>query len=219
MNLLNAVSRKILMTGGFRQRATLCLVMFLGACSSPGPYVNYHLDPSVDFSRLHDWNWAPKKGELKTPAAITTAERIQLESLVNGEVERLLDQKGFSHRRDNPAFWIAWSFGEWELSRKHRPNDGYGSAGLMYPGLHGSIPRESRDGRALPPSLDPYSSRYEEAKIELVVIDPATSRVIWDATVTDDTDFGYYRPTQQNRIRAAVQKILQDFPPLHKPSQ
>lgn len=207
--------QKNIMTQSFRPGIVSCLIVFLTACTHSALRVDSHLAPDLDLSHLRGWNWAPRNGELKTPAAITTAERIQLESLVNAEVNSRLAQKGYSHVRDKPDFWIAWSFGEWALNRKHRPGDGYGAAGLMYPGLHGSNLPESPDGRALPPSLDPYSSRYEEAKLEIVIVDPDSSRVLWDATITDDSDFGYFKPSQQYRIREAVQALLEGLPPNH----
>ena len=197
----------------FSQWTLMASALLMAACSSPHIKVESSLDPHFNFSHLHEWNWAPKSSELKTPAAITTAERIQLESLVNGQINTTLGQKGFRQQTNKPEFLVAWSFGEWELSRKNRPNEGYGSAGLMYPGLHGSNLPVSDDGRALPPSQNPYSAQYEEAKLEIVMIDTATSKVIWNATVTDDTDFGYFRSSQPGRISAAVKQMLDGFPP------
>jgi hypothetical protein len=84
----------------------------------------------------------------------------------------------------------------------------------MYPGLHASTPHVSEDGRALPPVADPYSSDYEKATIELVIVDRRTQKVIWNASVTDDSDFGYYTSSQRNRIGGAIDKILDGFPPV-----
>ena len=197
----------------FGQWSLLGSALFLAACSSHNIKVESNHDSQFNFSRLHNWTWANKNSEQKTPAANNTAERIQLESLVNGQITTLLGQKGFRQQMNKPEFLVAWSFGEWELSRKNRPNDGYGSAGLMYPGLHGSNTPVSDDGRALPPSQNPYSAQYEEAKLEIVMIDPATSKVIWNAAVTDDTDFGYFRSSQPGRISATVKQMLDGFPP------
>lgn len=198
---------------------TLCRILFttgwiaLAGCSGKGMTVESGHDASYDFSRLHDWDWAPKNATLETPAAVKTSARIPLDSLVSSHVERTLGQKGFNHRQDKADFLVAWSFGEWQLERKSKPNGGYGAVGLMYPGLHGSNIPQSKDGRALPPSLNPYSSDYEEAKLEFVIMDARTSKIIWNGTLTDDSDFGYFESSQKNRIGAAVDQILSGFPP------
>ena len=195
------------------QAIAILMLLLLAGCANTGLKVQSGHDPAFDFSHLHAWNWAPKGGELKSPAALKTSERIQLDALVGAHVGQRLGQKGFVREQNEPDFLVAWSFGEWGLDRHTRPNGGYGAVGLMYPGFHGSNLPRSSDGRALPPTLDPYSSQYEEAKLEFAIIDPRTSRVIWNATVTDESDFGYFTSSQKRRIGAAVDQMFDGFPP------
>ena len=83
----------------------------------------------------------------------------------------------------------------------------------MFPGAHGSLLPTGADGRVPPPSEDPYTSKYEQAKLEVLAIDPASGKIVWNAGVTDKTDFGYFRSTQKDRIEKAVTSILEGFPP------
>jgi hypothetical protein len=199
-----------------RMPALLCVAMtvLLTACSTRHLPVRSDYAHDYDFGKLNTWDWAPKSGDLETDAAAKTAERIQLDTLVKGHIARELRQRGFTYGGGRPSFLVAWSFGEWALDRKTSPNGGYGAVGLMYPGLHGSNIPINSDGRAEPASLDPYSSKFEEAKLEVAVMDAATRRVIWNATVTDDSDFGYFKASQRDRIGAAVDNLMEGFPPL-----
>ncbi len=196
--------------------ATLCIAMagLLTACANRHLPVKSDYAHDYDFGKLSAWDWAPKSGELETDAAAKTAERIQLDTLVKGHITRELRQRGFTYGGGRPNFLVAWSFGEWALDRHKSPNGGYGAVGLMYPGLHASNIPSSADGRAEPPSLNPYSSQYEQAKLDIAIMDAATQRVIWNATVTDDSDFGYFKSNQRDRIGAAVDSVMEGFPPL-----
>lgn len=191
--------------------AAFSVMSGLSACSTMTVQSGH--DPSYDFARLKSWAWAPQSGVLQTSAAEMTSERIRLDSLVREHVRDELNRKGYVQQAGGADFLVSWSFGEWQLERRSRHGGGYGAVGLMYPGAHGSLIPQSTDGRALPPSVDPYSSAYEKAKLELVVIDPKTRRIIWNASVTDDSDFGYFTSAQRNRIAEAVETILKDFPP------
>ena len=195
-------------------RIALFSLILLTGCSAKQFQVQTGYDANVDFGRLSNWDWAAPTGKLETPAAAKTAERIQLDHLVKSHVRQQLKQKGFNQLSNKPDFLVAWSFGEWELDRHKAPNGGYGAVGLAFPGMHGSLIPASPDGRALPPSQDPYSSKYEQAKLEFAVIDAKTAKVIWNATATDNTDFGYFSSQQRDRIGAAVDSLLDGFPPL-----
>jgi hypothetical protein len=195
-----------LVVGGF-------LAAALG-CSAARLPVQSDYARDVDFGKLANWDWAPQAGTFETPAAGKTADRIQLDALVKQHIEQQLRQRGMNHVTNRPDFRVAWSFGEWQLDKHKRPNGGWGAVGLMYPGLHASVIPTSSDGRAQPPSLDPYSSQYEQAKLEVAILDAGTSRVIWNASVTDDSDFGYFTASQQKRIAAAVDSLMAGFPPL-----
>ncbi|WP_139557064.1 DUF4136 domain-containing protein [Methylotetracoccus oryzae] len=187
------------------------MLLALVACSSA--HLTTDHEAGYDFARLHFWDWAEQSGSLETPAAVKTSERIRLDSLVRSRVDAALARKGYVRDRDKAQFRVAWSFGEWELKRTGSSASHYGAVGLYYPGLHASNTHTSTDGRALPPAADPYSSEYEQAKLDLVVIDAKTQRVIWHGNMTDKNDFGYYTSAQTRELGAAVESILEHFPP------
>jgi hypothetical protein len=186
-------------------------LLLLQACSSARLTTDH--DRSYDFTRLHVWDWASQSEHLQTPAAIKTSERIHLDSLVRKRMEGHLLRKGYTHDRATADFLVEWSFGEWQLERHTPSGSHYGAVGLYYPGFHASGTHPSTDGRALPPVADPYSSNYEEAKLDVVVIDAKTRRVIWHGNVTDQSDFGYYASAQADEISEAVDSIMASFPP------
>ncbi len=203
------------MRTGMRLTSTLLTAVIalggLSACSTMKVQSGHDL--SYDFTRLKTWAWAPQSGAVQTDAAAMTSERIRLDSLVREHVRDVLGRKGYAQQIGDADFLVDWSFGEWQLERRSRPGGGYGAVGLTHPGAHGAAVRQSKDGRALPPTLDPYSSSYEQAKLELLVVDPKTRRVIWNASVTDDSDFGYFTSAQRGRIGDAVEALLEGFPP------
>ena len=201
------------MNGPCARLFALWMIATLAGCSARNFDVQSDYEPGVAFGQFHTWDWAPAGPQLETPAAIQTAQRIQLDSLVKAHVAPQLKGKGLTQAPGKADLLVAWSFGEWQLDRHKSPNGGYGAVGLAYPGLHGSLIPTAPDGRAQPPSLNPYSSEYEQAKLELAVIDTKTAKVIWNATATDNTDFGYFTSNQRERIGAAVEALLAGFPP------
>lgn len=196
---------------GHGQAALFTALLLLAGCSAARLTTDH--EPGFDFARLRAWDWAPQGVELETPAAVKTSERIRLDSVVRARAEAVLSQKGYVRDRDKADFRVAWSFGEWDLRRPKNASAHYGAVGLYYPGMHASNAHLGADGRALPPSTDPYSSDYEEAKLDIVIIDARTQRVIWHGNVTDKNDFGYYTAAQTREVGAAVESILEGFPP------
>jgi hypothetical protein len=168
---------------------------------------------NFDFKKLHRWSWARESGTLQTPSATKTNDRIRLETLVSERIEQNLSNKGFSQDKTNPDFLVTWSFGEWALQRQNQNKRVYGSAGLWFPGMHGTNLPESSDGRAVPPVLNPYSSEYEEAKLQIVVLESQDKKTIWSGEITDDADFGYFSDSQKDRIGKAIDEIMTKFPP------
>lgn len=191
-------------------------LLFVGAllisgCASRPMDVKKDFDANYNFSRIKTFGFAG--GTLETEAAKKTAERIQLDALVASRLRMELEGRGYRFTSNHPDVKIAYSFGEWALDSHIKPNGGYGAVGVMFPGAHGSLLSSGSDGRVPPPSENPYTSQYEEAKLELLVVDPTSGKVVWNAGVTDKTDFGYFRSTQTDRIEKAVTSILSAFPP------
>ena len=188
-------------------------LIFLTSCSSAPPKVESQHASNFDFKSLHRWSWASESGVLQTPSATKTNDRIRLEELVSERIEQNLSHRGYTQDKTNPDFLVTWSFGEWALQRQNQNKRVYGSAGLWFPGMHGTNLPQSSDGRAVPPVLNPYSSEYEEAKIQIVVLERQSKKTIWSGVITDDADFGYFSDSQKDRIGKAVDEIMSGFPP------
>ncbi|TSA05318.1 MAG: DUF4136 domain-containing protein [Methylococcus sp.] len=187
-------------------------LMGLSACSSPSLKVIREIDPKTDFSKIGSFGFDPHAGSVDSAAAEKTRERLQLDQLIMGHVSLQLKARGLRQDELHPDMTVAWSFGEWSVDSHKIPNGGYGSQGIMFPGAHGSLIPKGSDGRAAPPSVDPYSSEHEEARLDIRLMDPKTSKVIWHAQVTDDKDFGYFRSAQSDRIGQAIDTLLEGFP-------
>ncbi|QXP83418.1 DUF4136 domain-containing protein [Methylococcus sp. ANG] len=186
-------------------------MLLLAACA--GPALKSGFDKDYDFVRAKTWSYAVMPGS--DQAAV---ERLRLDTLMKDTLEPLLAAKGYSRREAGADFQVGWSFGEWKIDRRPKSSAEWGAVGLFYPGMH-AVPAPNpstslrASGRALPPSVDPYGSSYEKAKLDLVVVDGKTQRVVWHASVEDDGDFGYDPDTQRTEIREAVEKAFQAFPP------
>lgn len=189
----------------------------LTGCASTHPLeVQRDHDPHYAFDKARQWDFTG--GNLETDAARNTAERLQLNSLVESAIRQQLATRGLKEGGTPPDLHVSYSFGEWALDTHKKPNGGYGAVGMMFPGAHGSLLPNEADGRVPPPSKDPYTSKYEEAKLEILVMDAASRRIVFHGGVTDNSDFGYFRPEQHDRIMQAVSAILADFPPRTAPA-
>lgn len=199
------------MTNNTPRMMALAITLVLAGCSNHTLQVQKDFDAHYNFKAIKTFDFSA--GTLETEAAKTTAERIQLNTLVDATIKSALEARGYRQSSNHPDIQIAYSFGEWALDSHKKPNGGYGAVNIMFPGAHGSLLPTSADGRVPPPSEDPYTSKYEEAKLEVLAIDPVSRKIVWNAGVTDKTDFGYFRSSQKERIEQAVTAILEGFPP------
>jgi hypothetical protein len=182
------------------------MTLALAACA--GPALKSGFDKDYDFARAKTWSYAEMPGSDKV-----AAERLRLDALMRDTLEPLLAAKGYTRRGSGADFQIGWAFGEWKIDRRPKSSSEWGAVGLFYPGMHAVPAPKAPEGQALPPSVDPYGSSYEKAKLDLVVVDGQSQRVVWHASVEDDGDFGYNPDTQRAEIREAVEKAFQVFPP------
>jgi Domain of unknown function (DUF4136) len=187
------------------------LPVFLSACATHPLDVQRDFDPKFNFAHIKTFDFAG--GTLETEAAKKTAERLHLDALLGSEIKRQMEQRGYRQSSSQPDVRIAYSFGEWALDSHKKPNGGYGAVGIMFPGAHGSLLPEGSDGRVPPPSENPYTSQYEEARLEILMVDPTSGKIIWNAGIKDKHDFGYFRSSQPAQIEKGVVTILEGFPP------
>ncbi|MGI2323294.1 MULTISPECIES: DUF4136 domain-containing protein [unclassified Methylococcus] len=180
--------------------------MLLAACAGPGLKIGF--DENYHFGGTKTWSYAEMPGSDKA-----AADRLRLDTLMKDTLEPLLAAKGYTRRGTGADFLVGWSFGEWKIDRRSRSGSEWGAVGLFYPGMHAVPAPKAPEGRALPPSIDPYGSSHEKAKLDLVVVDGSSRRVVWHASVEDAGDFGYAPDVQRTEIREAVERAFQAFPP------
>ncbi|HWP01091.1 MAG TPA: DUF4136 domain-containing protein, partial [Methylococcus sp.] len=145
-------------------------MLLLSSCADPLS-LNRGFASDYDFARLQTWDYAARA----EPDA-ATAERGQLDRAVEDALESVLAKKGYRKGANLPDFLVTWSFREWRVDRPTKTGGGWGAVGPAFPGLHATPRPKPADGRALPPSVDPYSSSYERARLDLTVIDAKTRR-------------------------------------------
>jgi hypothetical protein len=164
----------------------------LAAC---GPMVDVQADydTSADFSRLRTYTW------LQTPSAAPRDPRINndlLDSRVHAAVNDELHAKGYSESGENPDFRVAYHV---VLKEK--------VAAAAFPGSYGY-----GLGR-WPAESDVRVATYEEGMLLLDVVDGGTNELVWRGTAQARIDPERTPQERTALIRAAVQKMLKDFPP------
>ncbi|HAZ41113.1 MAG TPA: hypothetical protein DCY52_02480, partial [Methylococcaceae bacterium] len=86
------------------------LVFTLSGCSSHPLQVQRDFDSHYDFKAIKTFDFSV--GTLETEAAKTTAERIQLNALVDAKIKSELEARGYRQSSNHPDIKIAYSFGE-----------------------------------------------------------------------------------------------------------
>lgn len=189
-------------------RSALVVLMLLGllsvgACS--GLRVQTDFDPDVDFSRYRTFAWqdpplkeAPRDSvleELVDPFARNSL----LDKRVRKLVERELIVRGYRVAVGEAAqFRVNYHVVLTDRTRitGHGPGGGYGCVGRRgcYGGGWGGV----------------TSYNYQEGTFILDVIDPDSNRIAWRGWAVGTNPKRYYT---EERIEAAVKKVLERFPP------
>lgn len=193
----------------FRALVALFLIMIQGCAHTPAN-IETRIDPSYAFSKAHSWDFSG--GTMTSDAARKTQAHLALDSLVFSEIQRALESRGLKQSGHQPDLHVSYRFGEWAIDTHQKPNGGYGADGPMFPGAHGSLLPNESDGRVPPPSKDPYSSRHEEAQLEISITDAASNKVVFNARMTNERDFGYFRSAQRDEIESAIREMLSRLP-------
>lgn len=182
------------------------ILLLISGCSTLT--VNYDYNPKTDFTQLKTYNWLPfpkgmKVNEFNRTRFITA-------------VENTLSAKGFSQNSSKPDFIIATHFGKkskvditnWGYT--YAPNNYYTGYGYRHPGNYGYSQTYAGTG-----GVSVYE--YEEGTLILDFVDSNTKKLIWRATAKAIVSPASSPGKQTEKIKNAVDKILNGFPPEHKP--
>ncbi|HEX5135622.1 MAG TPA: DUF4136 domain-containing protein [Planctomycetota bacterium] len=160
----------------------------LAACSSVS--TNYDYDMSYDFSKLRTYRWAdiPSKAD---------ADPLVVQR-VGSAVEAELKAKGYAMAEGTPDFLVANYVGKHTKIQVNDWGYGYGPHGRWYGGG----------------GLDVYE--YEQGSLIVDVVDATTRQLVWRGTATAIVDPSSTPEEKTERIKEAVAKMFEDFPPKKK---
>ncbi len=186
---------------------TFISAVFLSGCSTLS--VNYDYNQKTDFGKYSKYDWLPFPKDMQV-------DELNRARFVTA-VEDSLKGKGFDQNTSNPDFVIATHFGKenkvditnWGYT--YAPNGYYGGYGYRYPG-YGYAGSYANTG-----GVSVYE--YEQGTLILDFVDTKTKTLIWRATAKAIISPASTPEKQTERIRKAVDEILENFPPKNdKPS-
>jgi len=178
------------------------LIIFLSACSSLT--VNHDYNLQTNFSKYKTYDWLAMPKDLK----VDEFNRTRFITAV----ENNLYTKGFIRNNSRADFKIAVHFGKqnkvdithWGYS--YAPNNLYTGYGYRYPDRYGHAGGSINTG-----GVSVYE--YEEGTLILDFIDSDSKQLIWRATAKAIVNPASTPEKQTERIKNAVNKILEHFPP------
>ena len=177
--------------------AVLCIV--IAACT--GPTINSLSDPEArsDFGRYKTYAWQPNPAQ--TDARVNPA----VGSLVVGAADEALAAKGYRlAAAGTPDFLIAWQL---TIEPKQQVSQIDVTPSARAPG--GRFP----GGSPMPYQTAPLTREFEEGTLILDIIDSPTQRHVWRGWAQGEIQKTVEPGVREKRIREAVRKILDEFPP------
>ncbi|MCW9047204.1 MAG: DUF4136 domain-containing protein [Gammaproteobacteria bacterium] len=182
--------------------------IILSGCSSLS--VNYDFNEQVDFTKYKTFDWLPFPKNIK-------ADELNRARFVTA-VENNLAAKGINQNTSNPDFVIATHFGKenkiditnWGYT--YAPIGYYRGYGYRHPGNYGYAGSYASTG-----GVSVYE--YEQGTLILDVVDAKTKKLIWRATAKAIVSPASTPEKQTEKIKNAVHKILEHFPPKAKPAE
>jgi Domain of unknown function (DUF4136) len=186
----------------------LCLVtLAVGSLAARGMKITVHYDEKYDFKTVRSWTWAnPAPGRvilLRSSSDNPEPLRQRFEPTVVDAVGAELQRLGLSRAEAAPSdvtvsYYLIVSVG----------------AQTEYIGqnIPGSV------SWVLPP-MNPSTSRFEVVQNGSVVVDmisPAKQSVIWRGMAEAKIDDGRTDDQRKDRIKEAVKKVMDKYPPKPK---
>lgn len=149
--------------------------------------------PDAGFAHLTAYDWAPELG-VSDPRVDT----VRVARSIKAAIETVLGERGYDHRVADPDFVIDYhAVVEHKtieaVARSHRPAD---ELDLV------SMGPDTR-----------YCRELDEGTLVVDFLDPASGRVLWRGLARDEVDWRMSPTEIDQRIRDAVRRILERFPP------
>jgi len=173
------------------------MVLTLGCATSPD--VGSDFDPVVRFSDLKTFRWQP-------PAADGRVNDI-VENRVKAAVVDQLSAKGYKEASAAPDFLVTYRA---QVTSSSSSNV---SMGMSFGRSRSSGGSRSRGSSISVSTNTANVNQMREGTLVLNFLDGKTSDLIWQGSTTGAVEENLSPEDRDQRISAAVSRILQEFPP------
>jgi hypothetical protein len=181
-------------------------IFIAGGCSTM--QVKSYSSAQSNLSGLKTYAWAPAPQQPSGNPHID--ENPELNKLVRDDIDAELARRGYVHSTDGrPDFLVAYhatlnkkvSVETLDQSSGYEPNYSF-DYGMRV------APHEDRQavGRK-------YVDTFNEGTLIIDVVNPKTKQLIWRGTAVDEVNLKNSPERRQAKIKEAVKKILDQFPP------
>jgi hypothetical protein len=184
----------------------LILVIGLSGCATI--QIDSDYDSSADFAALHSYNWLP------APQIKSGDPEIQYNSMLATRVRKAVDeqlvQKGFVLKSEQPDFLVTYNAAVDEKVSVTYLNELYG-----YRRGWGWDTRSSFRYRDYP-GPGAVATEYKQGTLIRDVVRATDKQLIWRGSATAEVYEDSTPEQREQRLRKAVQMILERFPPSAK---
>jgi Domain of unknown function (DUF4136) len=181
-------------------RVLLPATLLLGAlgCSSGVDVRGGGADPDYDFGRLKTYGWMPRE-ETGDPRI----DEERLDARVRAGVDERLAEKGYRLAAEGADFLVGYRAA---LGRQRTVDPGQAYEGIW---------TESHSPRPATAGTGPVDKVETEGTIVLRIFDGKSRRLVWEAAADTEIDpkSGPLTPTTEDKVRVAIRKMLERFPP------
>lgn len=164
---------------------------FLISCSAVYD-ISYDYDRTTDFTSLRSYSWLP----VPEKSNINSLDSVRIKFAVNAQLEN----KGFEKALINPDFLIAYHLGTKDKVNVRPWGYGYGSYGRYWGGYWGYE------------GVSVY--QYEEGTLIIDFVESNSKNLLWRGAAKSVVDDAKTPEERDKMINEAVQKILNNFPPI-----
>ena len=169
----------------------LYYIGFLISCSSIYD-ISYDYDRSADFLNLKTYDWIP----VPEKSNMNSLDLMRIQKAVSAE----LNDKGLIKASKDPDFLIASHFGTKDKINVSSWGYGYGPYGRYWGGYWGYG------------GVSVY--QYEEGTLIIDFVEPNSKNLLWRGAAKSVVDNTITPENRDKMINDAVQKVLENFPPI-----
>lgn len=181
------------------------LIVAFGLAGCASLQVSSDYDSEADFSALHTYDWLP------APQIESGDPKIQYDSLlanrVKTAVNEQLERKGFERSAGHADFLVTYHVAIDNKISVTYLNELYGYGPGWGPNYRRNIMHYGYPGR------EAVVSEYQVGTLILDVVRATDRQLIWRGTARDEVYPDNSTKAREKRVRDAVQKILEQFPP------